>query len=74
MHTFQQVFPKTFPGDEVGLHTWTASITLAELILENHEKFSNQKVLELGAGSAVPSIIAALYTEVTASDATEVDE
>lgn len=74
MHTFQQVFPKTFPGDEVGLHTWTASITLAELILENHEKFSNQKVLELGAGSAVPSIIAALYTEVTASDATQVDE
>lgn len=74
MHTFQQVFPKTFPGDEVGLHTWTASITLAELILENHEKFSNQKVLELGAGSAVPSIIAALYTEVTASDTTEVDE
>ena len=74
MHTFQQVFPKTFPGDKVGLHTWTASITLAELILENHEKFSNQKVLELGAGSAVPSIIAALYTEVTASDATEVDE
>ena len=59
-------------GDEVGLHTWTASLTLAEFVLENSQKFKNKNVLELGAGSAVPSIIAGMITEITATDATEV--
>jgi len=60
--------PGPVSTEDVGLHTWAASLVLADYLLENSDVVKNQRILELGAGSAVPSIISSLFGNVTATD------
>lgn len=55
-------------SENVGFHTWKSSLVLAEYILSYPSIIQNKKVLELGAGSAIPSIVSSLWAKVTATD------
>lgn len=48
------VIPRVYEG---GLKTWECSIDLSKFLLNNREKFDVSAVLELGCGSALPSIV-----------------
>ncbi|CAK9881738.1 unnamed protein product [Sphagnum jensenii] len=44
---------------DYGLYVWPCSIVLAEYVWQNWEQFHGAFVLELGAGTALPGIVAA---------------
>ncbi|KAH9555295.1 hypothetical protein CY35_08G106800 [Sphagnum magellanicum] len=44
---------------DYGLYVWPCSIVLAEYVWQNWERFHGAFVLELGAGTALPGIVAA---------------
>lgn len=53
----------------VGRQVWRGSLLLADYLLCNHIKFENAKILELGSGTGLASIVAALCgARVVASD------
>jgi predicted nicotinamide N-methyase len=54
--------------ENVGLQTWRASLLLSEYLMDIAEEIKGRKILELGAGSAIPSIIASQWAKVTATD------
>jgi len=43
----------------LGPHRWNAALALATFLDENRSLYQNKRVLELGAGGALPSIVAA---------------
>ncbi|KAL3676139.1 hypothetical protein R1sor_026087 [Riccia sorocarpa] len=45
--------------EDYGLYVWPSSILLAEYIWQQRARFAGRKVLELGAGTALPGIVAA---------------
>jgi predicted nicotinamide N-methyase len=48
---------------------WPAAIAMSEFILENTSMFENKKVIELGCGLGLPSIVAAdIVKEITMTD------
>lgn len=58
----------------VGLQLWKGSLLLADYILHHHKQFTGQRVLEVGSGTGLASIIAArcgasvLATDLADSD------
>lgn len=49
--------------DLVGLQVWRGALLLNDFILHNIPHFSNKKVLELGAGTGLTSILASAYSK-----------
>lgn len=47
--------------DLVGLQIWRGALLLADYILHNEKKFKNRKILELGSGVGLTSIVSSLY-------------
>ncbi|MCO5573617.1 hypothetical protein L7F22_053728 [Adiantum nelumboides] len=45
--------------EDYGLHVWPCSIVLAEYIWQQKDRFTGVHVLELGAGTGLPGIVAA---------------
>ncbi|BBN09227.1 methyltransferase-like protein 23 [Marchantia polymorpha subsp. ruderalis] len=45
--------------EDYGLYVWPSSILLAEYVWQQRTRFRGRKVLELGAGTALPGIVAA---------------
>jgi len=45
--------------EEYGLYVWPCSIVLAEYIWQNRQRFAGARVLEIGAGTALPGVVAA---------------
>lgn len=45
--------------EEYGLHVWPCSIALAEYVWQQKDRFFRSNVVELGAGTALPGIVAA---------------
>ncbi|KAG0589515.1 hypothetical protein KC19_1G025800 [Ceratodon purpureus] len=45
--------------EEYGLYVWPCSIVLAEYVWQNRLRFAGARVVELGAGTALPGIVAA---------------
>lgn len=55
--------------EEYGLYVWPASIPLAEYVWQQRDRFRGIKALELGAGTALPGIVAAkVGAQVTLTD------
>ncbi|XP_055588677.1 methyltransferase-like protein 22 [Uranotaenia lowii] len=55
--------------DLVGLQIWRGALLLADYILHNEKKFKNKKILELGSGVGLTSIVASMYArEVLCTD------
>lgn len=48
---------------EVGLQVWRGAFLLNDFILCNRDLFSNTKVLELGSGVGLTSILASIYAK-----------
>lgn len=48
---------------EVGLQVWRGAFLLNDFILSNRNKFSNKKILELGSGVGLTSILASIYAK-----------
>lgn len=48
---------------EVGLQVWRGAFLLNDFILSNRNKFSNKKILELGSGVGLTSILASTYAK-----------
>jgi predicted nicotinamide N-methyase len=64
---------KVVSGDDNKLfvnHVWEGSIVLTDFIVKNFAMFINNSVLELGAGTSLPSIVASKFSPsvVVASD------
>lgn len=47
--------------DLVGLQIWRGALLLADYILHNEKKFKNKKILELGSGVGLTSIVSSFY-------------
>lgn len=45
----------------VGLQIWRGALLLADYILHNEKKFKNRKILELGSGVGLTSIVSSLF-------------
>lgn len=45
--------------ENYGLYAWPCSIALAEYVWQRRHSFRNKSVLELGAGTALPGLVAA---------------
>lgn len=45
--------------EEYGLYVWPCSVVLAEYIWQNRQRFVGSRVIELGAGTALPGVVAA---------------
>ncbi|XP_029724270.2 methyltransferase-like protein 22 [Aedes albopictus] len=55
--------------DLVGLQIWRGALLLADYILHNEKKFKNKKILELGSGVGLTSIVSSFYArEVLCTD------
>lgn len=55
--------------DLVGLQIWRGALLLADYILHNEKKFKNRKILELGSGVGLTSIVSSFYArEVVCTD------
>lgn len=48
---------------EVGLQVWRGAFLLNDFILSNRDLFSNKKVLELGSGVGLTSILASIFAK-----------
>lgn len=48
---------------EVGLQVWRGAFLLNDFILSNRELFSNKKIIELGSGVGLTSILASIYAK-----------
>lgn len=48
---------------EVGLQVWRGAFLLNDYILCNLDKFSNKKVIEIGSGVGLTSILASIYAK-----------
>lgn len=59
---------------EVGLQVWRGSLLLADYLLHNHKQFKSRKVIEVGSGTALASIVAALCgAKVLSTDLDQAD-
>ncbi|KAI9111804.1 hypothetical protein K1719_017494 [Acacia pycnantha] len=55
--------------EDYGLFVWPCSIVLAEYIWQQRQRFSRTSVVELGAGTSLPGLVAAkVGANVTLSD------
>jgi len=54
--------------ENVGLQTWRASLLLAEYVHFNSELFIGTHILELGAGSSLPTLIANRFASTSSTD------
>nr|AFK47836.1 unknown [Lotus japonicus] len=55
--------------EDYGLFVWPCSVILAEYVWQHRERFSGATVLELGAGTSLPGLVAAkLGARVTLTD------
>ncbi|XP_027178366.1 methyltransferase-like protein 23 isoform X3 [Coffea eugenioides] len=55
--------------EEYGLFVWPCSIILAEYVWQQRSRFSGANVIELGAGTSLPGIVAAkVGADVTLTD------
>lgn len=43
-----------------GLYTWPSSVVLAQYLWYHHKLFADKNILELGAGTGLPGIVALL--------------
>ncbi|KAK6922556.1 Lysine methyltransferase [Dillenia turbinata] len=58
--------------EEYGLFVWPCSVVLAEYVWHQGSRFSGAKVVELGAGTSLPGLVAAkLGADVTLTDDSE---
>lgn len=56
--------------EDYGLFVWPSSIALAEYVWQQRSRFSGTSVVELGAGTSLPGLVAAkVGAEVTLTDA-----
>jgi len=46
---------------DYGLYVWPSAVVLSEYMWQNKENFKDKSVLELGAGTALPSLITAAF-------------
>ena len=46
-------------GGSYGLHTWASAAVLAQWLWRNKRSIAGKQILELGAGTALPSVVAA---------------
>ncbi|CAN1186210.1 Histone-arginine methyltransferase METTL23 [Linum perenne] len=61
--------------EEYGLFVWPCSVILAEYVWQHRRRFSGASVVELGAGTSLPGIVAAkLGSDVTLTDDTNKTE
>jgi hypothetical protein len=58
-------------SDSSGVVVWGAAIVCARWVADEAVKFGGKRVCELGAGCALPSLAAALYTEAAHVEATD---
>ncbi|XP_067673738.1 methyltransferase-like protein 22 isoform X2 [Haliotis asinina] len=49
--------------DDVGLQVWQGCLLLCDFVLHLHKEFKGSKVLDLGAGVGLTSIVAGLFAE-----------
>ncbi|XP_046581906.1 methyltransferase-like protein 22 isoform X1 [Haliotis rubra] len=49
--------------DDVGLQVWQGCLLLCDFVLHLHKEFKGNKVLDLGAGVGLTSIVAGLFAE-----------
>ncbi|OVA03812.1 Nicotinamide N-methyltransferase-like [Macleaya cordata] len=55
--------------EEYGMFVWPCSVVLAEYVWQQRSRFSGKSVLELGAGTSLPGLVAAkVGSDVTLSD------
>ncbi|KAK9165079.1 hypothetical protein Scep_000270 [Stephania cephalantha] len=55
--------------EEYGMFVWPCSVVLAEYVWQHRSRFSGASVLEVGAGTCLPGLVAAkLGSEVTLTD------
>ena len=54
---------KTTILSEVGLQVWRGAFLLNDFILSNRDLFSNKKVIELGSGVGLTSILGSIYAK-----------
>eukprot|EP00249_Psilotum_nudum_P014854 c25032_g1_i1 orf=109-561(+) len=55
--------------EEYGLYVWPCSIVLAEYVWQQRSRFVGSNVIELGAGTALPGLVAAkIGANVTLTD------
>ncbi|KAK3037144.1 hypothetical protein RJ639_031031, partial [Escallonia herrerae] len=58
--------------EEYGLFVWPCSVVLAEYVWQQKSRFSGATVVELGAGTSLPGLVAAkLGSDVTLTDDSE---
>ncbi|KAF5735920.1 methyltransferase-like protein 23 isoform X2 [Tripterygium wilfordii] len=63
---------KTNMKEEYGLFVWPCSKILVEYVWKHRSRFSGTSVVELGAGTALPGLVAEkLGTDVTLTDASD---
>lgn len=48
---------------EVGLQVWRGAFLINDFILSNRELFSNKRIIELGSGVGLTSILASIYAK-----------
>uniref|UniRef100_A0A1D1XYD7 Methyltransferase-like protein 23 n=1 Tax=Anthurium amnicola TaxID=1678845 RepID=A0A1D1XYD7_9ARAE len=55
--------------EEYGMFIWPCSIVLAEYVWQQRKRFLNESVVELGAGTSLPGLVAAkVGADVTLTD------
>ncbi|XP_052196013.1 uncharacterized protein LOC127803651 isoform X2 [Diospyros lotus] len=58
--------------EDYGLFVWPCSVVLAEYVWQQRSRFSGISVLELGAGTSLPGLVAAkVGSDVTLTDASD---
>uniref|UniRef100_A0A7S4C901 Calmodulin-lysine N-methyltransferase n=1 Tax=Eutreptiella gymnastica TaxID=73025 RepID=A0A7S4C901_9EUGL len=69
MECDREHFDFFWDSDIVGQVIWEPSFILAEYVMDNRQSISGKRVIELGSGVALPSIIASSFADVSvASD------
>lgn len=48
---------------QVGFQVWRGAFLLNDFILSNRDLFSNKKIIELGSGVGLTSILASIYAK-----------
>lgn len=67
--TDTRIFISEVIEDDYGLYVWPSSIVLAEYVWQQKNRFLGAQVVELGAGTALPGIVAAkIGAHVTLTD------
>jgi len=60
------------PGMALGSQMWGGAFELARHIIDHTEYFEDKKILEIGAGLGLPSVVASHFGQVTCTDKSDV--